>query len=113
MRERRGQFDFAPEGMFSEFSSEPTFPAAVPANVPLPRRRPDNIPEDKTAGGFKVEAIERYIESLERSKEIQEAELKTIGLSNEEREKAVALAHAASAARRDGRELTDDEINRV
>lgn len=104
--------EYLDEGMSPEYSPSPGPPPPPSANVPLPRRRPDNIPDPK-AETFKLEAIERYIESLERSKEIQEAEFKTIGLSNVEREKAVALANAQSAARRDGRELTAEEIANV
>jgi hypothetical protein len=61
----------------------------------------------------RADNIQRLIEAMTRSNEVQQAELRSLGLSNIEREKAVALAHAEAAARRAGRELTDEERTKV
>jgi len=53
--------------------------------------------------------IQTYLESLQKAAETAKAELATWGLGNVERAKAVALAGAEAAARKEGRALTEKE----
>ena len=78
-----------------------------PENVPLPLSRPKNVTpislnsyavkgKDKAAGSteeeIRADQVERYIEALQRSSRVLQAELNTIGKSNAERAKAIELA---------------------
>lgn len=60
-----------------------------------------------------LDAIERFINQMQRANDVLQVELDTAGKSNLEREKGVALAKAQAAARLEGRDLTDDERNKV
>lgn len=77
----------------------------------------------KTGGGAgagadtdRTTAVERYVATLERARDVARAEAETAGLGNVAREKAVALARAQAAAQQDVKEglrdsatLTDAE----
>ena len=96
----------------SEFSQHPGYPVDVPGGQ-LPRPRPQ-IPKDESGGGaFSLDQIERFISTMERARDITQAELDNLGKSNVERAKAIALAAAEAAARSAGRELTDAEKARI
>lgn len=93
----------------TEFSAAPPYPPLpqFPTGaVPMPRSDPRKAEEESAR---QLDHIDRFISSMERSNEVLEAELKTLGLSNVEREKAVALARAGHAARQAGREMTEEE----
>jgi len=59
------------------------------------------------------DAVERYIDQLNRANKLAEADAKTWMLSNVERAKAVALADAQARAEKDGVTLTEKQKNTV
>lgn len=65
------------------------------------------------AGAESLDWIERYIEGLEKANLLLKAEAETIGLSNVEKAKAKALAEAQAAAAREGRDLTEEEKEKI
>jgi hypothetical protein len=69
----------------------------------------------KTAAAAKEakSEIQTYIAELQKAEETAKAELATWGLGNVERAKAVALVKAQAAAKKEGRELTDEETKKV
>ncbi|MFC6741166.1 hypothetical protein [Methylobacterium tardum] len=77
----------------------------------------------KGRGGSEAEsldAVETLVKQLEKARDTAKAELDTVGKTNVEREKAVALAKAEAAAREDAKRgkranpaLGDDERSRV
>jgi hypothetical protein len=89
---------------------------------PGPQRRPTdfndlvarvdrNKPKGGGGGGGSegLDRIESFINALERSRDVLQAELDNLGKSNVEREKAIELAKAEAAARAAQRDLTDAE----
>jgi hypothetical protein len=80
------------------------------------------IPSDKSSGGGSKAAkdtadakdsIDRYIDSLNKAKDVAQAESETWMLSNVERAKAVALAQAKAAADRDGLTLSEKQKKEI
>ncbi len=79
------------------------------------------IPSDKSSGGSKAakdtadakDSIEKYIDSLNKAKDVAQAESETWMLSNVERAKAVALAQAKAAADRDGLTVSDQQKQKI
>jgi hypothetical protein len=61
----------------------------------------------------KLDQIESLINLMTRANDVVKAELDTEGKSNVEKEKGIALARAAAAARAAGRDLTDEERSKV
>lgn len=86
---------------------------AVPEAIPLPQRRPLDAPKPVAPTQEELDAIERFISQMERANDIIKVEIETQGKSNVEREKGIALAKAAAAARVAGRELDPEEKSRV
>lgn len=65
-------------------------------------------------------ALDRYVSTLERARDVAKAELETAGLGNVAKERAVALARAQAAAQqdvrdglRDSAQLTGEETSRI
>lgn len=80
--------------------------------VPMPRRRPNDIPEVKAktqALQEQFDAIERLINGMQRSNDIMQVEYDTLGRSTSERERGIAIAKAEAAARASNRDLTQKE----
>lgn len=101
------------------------FPPYAPhdANVPQPPGRPSltelekvsHVPKEaagSSASAAKA-AIDTYIESLEKANAVAKAELDTYGKSNIEKAKAVDLARAEEAAKKDGTTLTEAQRAQV
>ena len=97
------------------------FTTPVPANVPLPPNR-KSLTEIATASPHVAapketseaqSAIDQYIASLEKANAVALAELDTIGKSNIEKAKAVDLARAEEAAKKDGVALSDEQRAKV
>ena len=97
-----------------------------PSNAPLPPSRPAGIGaagasrsryesyEPETGGGSEKQSeIQNYIAGLQKASEAAKAELDSWGKGNVERQKAVALAGAEAAARKEGRDLTESERAKV
>lgn len=94
--------------------------ANLPAAGPMPPTRPtlssmmnQSSPaasRGAAGGAGGADSVESFLESLRRSVETLQAEAAAYGKSNTERERAIALARAESAARQRGSELTDTEI---
>lgn len=61
----------------------------------------------------KLDQIEAFINLMTRANDVLQVELSTEGKSNVEKEKGIALARAAAAARAAGRDLTDEERSKV
>jgi hypothetical protein len=59
------------------------------------------------------DSIEKYIDSLNKAKDVAQAESETWMLSNVERAKAVALAQAKAAADRDGLTVSDQQKQKI
>lgn len=105
----------------------PNLPAGIIENAPLPPRRPLDMvlnPEKygigvKPSGGAKKEAqeslnaVETYINGLERSTAALKAEMDALGLGNVERQTAINLARAEAVAKQNNLKLSDDEIRRI
>lgn len=98
------------------------------ANVPLPPTRPFGLkydtPKPERSGGGSpsetVSQIERLTIQMEKQAQLAETELKTLGLSNIEKAKALALVEAEAAAKRDVAagfretvDLTEQEKSRI
>ena len=105
---------------FGEPTDTPFTPR--PANVPVPPRRPSlsvlESPSPRVASGGSgaseaQSAVDQYIASLEKANAVALAELDTIGKSNIEKAKAVDLARAEEAAKKDGAALTDEQRAKV
>lgn len=92
-------------------------PPPPPAErIPLPVRRPNDIPEIKArtaAISEQFDAIERLINVMQRSNDILEVEFNTLGKSASERERGIAIARAEAAARAANRTLTEDERTKI
>ncbi len=99
----------------NEFGGVPGGGTPSSGGIPLPRPRPDNAPAGRATATAteRVDSVERYTQQLERAVEQDNAELATVGKMGPLREQLLALANAQYAASRDGRDLTEDEINKV
>lgn len=94
-----------------------TAPGAGPARKPtdfaeMVAKLDKNKPRGGGGGGGGSEGLDRiesFINALERSRDVLQAELDNLGKSNVEREKAIELAKAEAAARAAQRDLTDAE----
>jgi len=98
------------------------------SNAPLPPSRPGGLGNERagasrarykgyedaqSSSGSGTSQIETYLENLKKAEETAKAELDTWKLGNVDRAKAVALAGAESAARKEGRDLTEQERQKV
>lgn len=90
----------------------PHLPAGFRVTV-NPKRDASRALPKKESGGEEKDEIERLIAQLGKSNDVAKAELETVGLTNVEREKALALAKLTAAAREAGREATDEEVTKV
>lgn len=86
---------------------------ATPEAIPLPQRRPFEAPKPAAPTREELDAIERFISQMERASDVVKVELDTVGKSNVEREKGIALAKAEAAARIAGRDLSDEEKSKI
>lgn len=94
-----------------------------PMDITVNPKKDKSKPIPKLGGAAEtedVDAVENYIRQLSRARDVAQAELDTVGKTNLEREKALALARAEAAARddfekgrRDAPKLDDDEKSRV
>lgn len=91
-----------------------------PANsitVSRPRSTGRATPVFRGAGGGggaeTADAVERYIASLERSKDVLKQEIDLWGKTRTEVEAAKALEMARAAAKKEGRDLTEAEVQKV
>lgn len=92
-------------------------------DAPLPNRRPLSLvlnqpssSSSRPSGGSSTESLDRiesFINTLERARDVAQAELDNIGKSNVERAKSVEMARAEAAARAAQRTLTDAERESV
>jgi hypothetical protein len=77
----------------------------------------DNPPPGKKSGGSSasesLDQVESYIESLERSTAAIKAEVEAYGKSNEEKQKAIALARGEELAKQRGSALTEEETRKL
>lgn len=60
-----------------------------------------------------MDAVERLINTMQRSTDIMQVEIETMGRSASERERGIALARAEAAARQRGEPLTEKEIKAI
>ncbi len=77
------------------------------------RKRYESYEPDTAAASKAKTEVKSYLESLQKAAETAKAELDAWGKGNVERQKAVALAAAEAAARKEGRALTDAERQKV
>lgn len=106
----------------------PDLPKGLIENAPLPPRRPLDVvlnPEKygigvKPTGGSgakdskeSLNAVETYINGLERSTAALKGEMDAIGLGNAERQVAINLARAEAIAKQNNIKLSDAEIQRI
>jgi hypothetical protein len=77
-------------------------------------------PAASSGGADKSSSLDRYVQTLERARDVAKAEAETAGLGNIAKEKAVALVRAQSAAQRDveaglrsSASLTDVERSKI
>jgi hypothetical protein len=64
-------------------------------------------------GGATTDAVENYVASLERSKAVLQQEIDLFGKMRTEVEAAKALEMARAAAKKEGRDLTEAEVQKV
>ncbi len=83
-------------GRVSEFATSPEGRAPAPAVIkPVSIKTYPATGKSKTgagAGGGSADKVENYIQQLEKSQRVLEAEYETLGKSNAERQKAIELA---------------------
>jgi hypothetical protein len=104
----------------------PDLPRGLIENAPLPPRRPLDVvlnPEKygigvKPSGGKKeasesFNAVETYINGIERSTEALKAETAALGMAGGERLAAVNVAKLEATARQQGITLTQEQIDKV
>ena len=75
----------------------------------------DPPPGDKAGGGRgqAADAVKSYMESLERSRDVLKQEIDLWGKTRTEVEAAKALEMARAAAKKEGRDLTEAEVQKV
>lgn len=101
-------------------------PLVVPVRAGRKKDTSNNLPSLHAPRGRErsdtesLDAVETYINQLEKARDTAKAELDNVGKTNVERERAVALARAEAAAREDVKRgkrtdpaLDDDERTRV
>jgi hypothetical protein len=81
-----------------------------PSVVPNPSRGGGGSRGGSGAGS---DAVERYMQQLERSVELAKAEYDTFAQTTAERQRALNLINAEMAAKREGRALTEQEKNLI
>lgn len=91
--------------------------AIAAATSDLSRGGDKTKPDARKAAGSSpsesLDEIERYINQIQRSGEVLKAEFEALGKSNVEREKGIALARLNAAARAAGRDVTEEERQKV
>jgi hypothetical protein len=87
-----------------------------PASAPLPTPRPGNIDSQSRGGGSGSDtesSFERALRQMEERNALARKEVETIGLGTRAREEALALERAINVAKRDGEELTEEQIAKL
>lgn len=85
-----------------------------PLKITVPNDKSNVLPALKVkASSPEKDAVETYIEQLERSTAALKAETEAYGKSNEEKQKSIALAKGEEFAKQRGSALTDDERARL
>ncbi len=115
-----------------DFETKPAEPPASPSKsdggTVLPevtvrgrsKPKPDTSTPLKGLEAERADAVAQYIRALDKARDVAQAELETVGKTNVQRERAIALARAEAIARDDAEKgrrsspnLTDDERTRV
>lgn len=95
----------------------PNMPPGLRLTVNPRADKSGSLPSLKGGGGAGAaeseDAVERLIKQLEKANDTARAEFETVGKTNVEREKAVAMAKAEAAAREAGRSLTSEEVAKI
>lgn len=86
---------------------------AISKAVNPDRSAPTDKKKEKEPAVESLDEVERLVKAMEKAADTAEAERRTVGLTNVEREKALALAKLTTAAREAGREATEEEKNKV